>query len=101
MKFYSFMSGTGFEGGAYGMPWIKAWVFMGILTILVILAKRWLGEEGALGVDWNWLGGVIGLLIYFLFVSITGWTSVGFLVGLAAVFGGGVLLAKFSGGSAC
>ena len=94
------MSGSGFEHGAYGMPWIKAWVFLGILAILVMLAKKWLGEEGALGVDYNWIGGSLGLLIYFIFVSFTGWTSVGFFVGLGAILGGGVLLAKFSGGSA-
>lgn len=99
---YGIMSGCGFGAdGKCGLSsafWM-AWIGIGILVILLVLSKKWLGEEEIIGYPFNWLGSFIGILIYIIVVSITGSAKWSLLAGLIGLFGGGFGLGSVLGGS--
>ena len=84
-----FGRGTGYVGS---MGCIQGRVGLVILFFLVAIIRRWGGEE--MGLDYNFLLGLIGAIIpYLIVVTLTGSFKMAFLVGL-----GGALLGGYFGG---
>lgn len=99
MKLYSLMSGTPPDFSAFSSDWWMAWVGLGIIVIMTILGKKWLGEEELVGFPFSWVGSLAGLLAYVLVVSLTGSYRWSFIIGLVAFLVGGFGLGATSGGS--
>ena len=95
MKFYSLMSGKGWEGGAYSSPWIMAWLGLFIIAVLIMLSKRWLEEEGLIG-EYSFIGGFLGPVAYFIVIMFTGQAKFAILAGLVGMFAGGKFAARFN-----
>ena len=94
MPICNLMTGAGFELGFMG-PFGMAWLGMVILFFIIVLARKWMGEE--FGMPFNTLGAFIGAYVpYVIAVSITcsfKWALAAGLVGFAI---GGFGLGFFS-----
>ena len=100
MKFYSLMTGCGFvEKCGFSQPFVMAWIGILILVVLMMLGKKWLGEEDIIGYPYNWFGSFIGVIIYIFMISFTGSAKWSLLVGLVGLFGGGFGMGAFAGGN--
>ena len=98
MKIYSLMSGQGFTGGAFGSQWIMCWVGLFVLAVLIMLSKRWLEEEQALGFTYSFVGGFLGPIVYFLAASLIGQAKWAILIGLVGMFVGGYFGGRLQNG---
>jgi len=93
MKIYNLMTCENFTK-CFGKDWIAAWVGLLIIAIIIMLGKKWLGEEEIIGYSYNWLFSILGAIIYILMVSFTGSPKWSLLVGVIAT-----LLSGFGAGS--
>lgn len=92
LKIYSMMSTAGF--GGMSKAWIMSWIGMLFIVVLIMLGKKWLGEEEAAGYPFNWLGSCFGVVTYFFAVSFTGSPKIALIVGLVGYAVGGFGLAQ-------
>ena len=90
---YDLMSGMGFEGGAFSMDWVMAWVGLLLLCLIWMFAKKWLGEEEVAGISYNWIASCAGILAYYISISLMGNSKISLAIGL-----GVLLLAGFGVG---
>lgn len=96
LHFHNFMSGVGFDGGAFSSDWYFAWIMMALLVVIGMIASKWLGEENITGHEYNAVWGYLGgLLPYFIFVSLTGLYKIGFLIGLVCMIAAGIFMANY------
>jgi len=93
MKIYNLMTCENFIK-CFGKDWIAAWIGLLIIAVIIMLGKKWLGEEEIIGYSYNWLFSILGAIIYILMVSFTGSAKWSLLVGVIAT-----LLAGFGAGS--
>jgi hypothetical protein len=98
MHIHNLMSSQGFTGGMAGEFFI-AWIGLAILSIIIILAKKWLDEEGILGIPFNWWGSLLGVLVYIVTATLTGSGKLSLVIGLIGVGVGGFFGATFFGSS--
>lgn len=89
MKIYNLMTGANFPGGAYHQAWIMSWVGILILIVLIMLGKKWLGEEEMFEYSYNWYGSLLGIIFYYIFISLVGNAKFGLLIGLLGILAGG------------
>jgi len=93
------MTGVGFEGGAYSMPWITAWLGLFIIALIIMLSKKWFEEEQILGMPYSFIGGFAGPIAYFIVIALVGEAKWAFLAGLIGLAGGGLGLGRWLDGS--
>lgn len=90
------MTGVGFELGFLG-EFGMAWLGMVILFFIIILARKWIGEE--MGIGFSMIGAIIGAYVPYLII-ITMMCSYKWALG-AGILGfaiGGFLLGQFLDG---
>lgn len=97
LKLYNLMSGAGFSGGAYSSDWIMAWVGLFLIVVLLLLTKKWLGEEQMLG-PFSFLGAFLGPLAYFIVISLSGSFKIALVGGLIGITVGGYIGGRFENG---
>lgn len=85
------MTGTGFEGGAYGGEWIRAWITMGILGLIIFFAVM-AQKNDMLPIPFHIGGALAGILVAILIITFTGASKLALLIGFVAVIGGGYLV---------
>lgn len=90
------MTGAGFELGFMG-PFGMAWLGMVILFFMIVLTRKWIGEE--MGIGFSMIGGLVGAYIpYLIIIAITcsyKWSLGAGIIGFAI---GGFLLGQFFDG---
>lgn len=90
------MTGTGFDLGMMG-GLSMAWVGMVILFFIIILTRKWIGEE--MGIGFSFLGALVGAYApYIIVISIScsyKWALGAGILGFAI---GGFLLGQFFDG---
>lgn len=97
MKLFNLMTAQGFNG--MGFSFFMAWIGLALLVLLIMLAKKWLGEEEMLGIAYNWFGSLLGPIVYIVVVSFTGSAKFSLIAGLIGMFAGGFMGAQFFGGT--
>jgi len=88
------MTGTGFEGGAvfsFGSEWVRAWITIGILVITIFFAFMAQNND-MLPIPFHIGGGLIGVLIAIIIISLTGASKIALGAGLLGVVAGGYLV---------
>lgn len=94
--FCNIMTGLGFGSdffGALGM----AWLGMVFLFFVIVLARKWLGEE--MGIGFSTVGAFVGgYLPYIIIVSITCQFKWAILAGVGGFIAGAYLIGMFTGG---
>jgi len=98
MHLYNLMSAQGFEGGM-SVQFFMVWIGLALLVIVGMIAKKWLGEEEIVGMPYNWLGSLLGALVYILVATFTGSAKISLVVGLVGMLIGGFGGATFMGGT--
>jgi uncharacterized membrane protein YeaQ/YmgE (transglycosylase-associated protein family) len=89
------MTGTGFDTSFLG-SFSMAWLGIVILFFLVILARKWIGEE--MGVAFNLIGGLVGAFLpYLLIVFFTCSYKIGIVGGIIGALVGAFLLGNIIG----
>lgn len=74
------------------------WIGLAILFFIVVLAKKWIGEEQSLGISWSWVGSaVVSFPLYIAIAIIVGQAKWAILSGLVGVFLGGITFARWWG----
>ena len=100
MKFYNLMSGCGFtESCGFSMGFVGAWIGLTLLMIIVMLGKKWLGEEEVSGFPYNWYASILGSLVYIFIVSFTGSSKWSLLFGIIGTLGSGFGAGSVFGGT--
>ena len=96
MELCNLMTGSGFGFdffGALGM----AWLGMVLLFFIIVLARKWLGEE--MGIGFSTIGAFIGgYLSYLIVVTITCTFKWAFIAGIVGFIVGAYLTGMFTGG---
>ena len=91
---YNLMSAAGFPG--MGMQFFMCWIGLALLVLIGMFAKKWLGEEEILSYPYNWIGSLLGAVVYIIITTLTGsakFSLVGGLIGLlVGGFGGAIIL---------
>ena len=85
------MTGTGFEGGSYGSEWIRAWVTISILGLVIFFAEM-ARRNDFLPIPFHIGGGLIGVFVAIMIITFTGASKLDLVIGLIAIVGGGVLI---------
>lgn len=95
---HNMMSARGFDGGMSG-EFFMAWIGLAILVLIGMFAKKWLGEEEIVGIPYNWIGSLLGVVVYILIVTVSGSAKIALVGGLIGAAVGGFGGATFMGGS--
>ncbi len=96
MRICNLMSGRGFGTEFFGELGM-AWLGMVFLFFVIILARRWLGEE--MGIGFSTIGAFVGgYLTYIIVVSITCTFKWAFFAGIVGFIVGAYLIGMFTGG---
>lgn len=97
MKIYNLMTGENL--GIFSKDFIMAWAGLLILALIIMLGKKWLGEEEITGFPYNWLFSILGPIVYILIISFTGSSKWSLLIGLITTFIAGFGAGMLFGGS--
>jgi len=96
MAFCNLMTGQGFGYefmGQLGMTWLG----MVLLFFIIVLARKWLGEE--MGIGFSTIGAFAGgYLSYIIVATITCGFKWSFLAGVVGFIVGAYLIGMFTGG---
>ena len=98
MAIHNLMTGAGFDGGAYSGAWLSAWGAIGILGILAFLVYMFKVKADYIPIPFSFAGCLTGILAAILVITFTGWTKVGFIVGVVVFFIGGYLIGRNGNG---
>jgi len=91
------MTGTGFDKSLAG-PWSMAWFAVTALFFVVLISRKWLGEE--FGLPYNLWGGFVGAFLpYLLIITLSCSIKFSLLGGLLGSFIGAYLFALWFGSS--
>ena len=93
------MTSSGFIGGMMSKGFVMAWGGLLIIALVIMLAKKWLGEEEMAGMEYNWFFSILGAVIYILIVTFSCSPKWGLLIGLVSTLGLGFLGGSLAGGS--
>ncbi|HEY0090442.1 MAG TPA: hypothetical protein VGB37_16450 [Candidatus Lokiarchaeia archaeon] len=83
----------------FGKDWIMAWFGLLIIVIIIMLGKKWFGEEEITGYSYNWFFSMIGAIIYFLVLSFSGSAKLSLVIGIASCLIAGFVAGAFFGGA--
>ncbi len=98
---YNIISCSGFTTEAGGwvasMPCLKGRLGLVILFFLIALVRKWGGEE--IGIGFNlWFALILGIIPYFIVITIFGSFKVAMVVGIIGALVGGYGIGMFLGG---